>query len=103
MKFTIAIASIFAISQAGDSGIDEAQNALGSNQCWYSYECDGEICHDWGWCHGEANFDITLDPLEQLRLYGEGLELDIIDLTNEVNQMRDAFRQVTQIMHGEFN
>ena len=51
MKFTIAIASIFAISQAGDSGIDEAQNALGSNQCWYSYECDGEICHDWGWCH----------------------------------------------------
>ena len=42
MKFTIAIAAIAAVSQAGDCTIDEALNWLGPNQCWYDIECYGD-------------------------------------------------------------
>ena len=104
MKFTIAIAAICALSQA-DCSIDEAQNARGPNQCWYSSECAGDrYCSAWGWCHGESNCQAppTVDPIDQLQAEVDDLEQDILDLTNEVNSMRDAFRQVTQIMNTEF-
>ena len=106
MKFTIAIASIFAISQAGDCDIDEAQNALGPNQCWWDSECAGDrYCSAWGWCHGESNcYDtMPLDPVQILQLEVDDLEQDIVDLNIEVKEMRQAFRQITQIMTTEFN
>ena len=104
MKFTIAIAAICALSQAGDCTINELENTLGPNQCWYSSECAGDrYCSAWGWCHGEHNCDVVeLDPVEQLQAEVDDLEQDIVDLTAEVNSMLDAFRQVTQIMHAEF-
>ena len=106
MKFTIAIASIVAISQAGDCDIDEAQNILGPNQCWYSSECVGDrYCSTWGWCHGESNcaYITPIDPVEELQLEVDALEQDIVDLEREVSEMREAFRQITQIMTTEFN
>ena len=104
MKFTIVIASIFAISKAGDCDIDEAQNLLGPNQCWWDSECVGDRhCSAWGWCHGEANCDdVTIDPIAELQAEVDGLEQDILDLANEVSQMREAFRLITQIMVTEF-
>ena len=105
MKFTIVIASIFAISKAGDCDIDEAQNLLGPNQCWWDSECVGDRhCSAWGWCHGESNcvYITPIDPVEVLQLEVDGLEQDIVDLNREVSEMREAFRLITQIMVTEF-
>ena len=105
MKFTIAIAAICALSQAGDCNHDEAQNPLGPNQCWYDSECGGDrYCSPWGWCHGESNCPTTptVEPIDQLQAEVDDLEQDILDVTAEVNSMRDALRQITQIMHAEF-
>ena len=105
MKFTIAIAAIAAVSQAGDCTIDEALNWLGPNQCWYDSECYGDrYCSNWGWCHGEANCPApgTVEPIDQLQAEVDDLEQDILDLTNEVAEMREAFKLVTAIMVTEF-
>ena len=86
MKFTIVIASIFAISQAGDCSIDEAQNWLGPNKCISSEECAGDRhCGFFGWCEGESNcVDGTLvDPTEELQHEVDELEQDIVDLKEE--------------------
>ena len=48
MKFTIAIASIFAISQAhfgSGCDVDESQNYLGPSQCFGDNQCTGDrVC-----------------------------------------------------------
>ena len=106
MKFTIAIAAIAAVSQAGDCTIDEALNWLGPNQCWYDNECYGDrYCSAWGWCHGEANCDVppTVATIDQLQAEVDDLEQDILNLTNDIAEMNAAFRQITQIMVAEFN
>ena len=108
MKFTIAtiaMAAISAISQAGDCTLDEAQNWLGPNQCWYDTECYGDrYCSAYGWCHGTANCPEvpTVAPIDQLQAEVDGLEQDIVDLTNDVTQMREAFILVTNILNNEF-
>ena len=68
MKFTIAIASIFAISQAGGScSIDEEQNWLGPNRCHFDYECAGDrYCNTAGRCKGESNCVSTM-PVDQIK------------------------------------
>ena len=108
MKFTIAIAAICALSQAtppgsGDCTVDESQGPRGWHTCDYTSQCAGDrYCSDYGWCHGTDNCHITLDPLEALQAEVDGLEQDILDLDQEVKDMRDAFYQITQIMQGEF-
>ena len=95
MKFTIAIASIFAISQAGIQGEEnncywnEAFNMLGPHQCYYDWECTGaRTCSEWKWCTGETNCVNAEpaepeDPTEQLQLEVDGLEQDIDDINRE--------------------
>ena len=103
MKFTIAIAAICAISQAGDCNVDETQGPRGWHSCDYDSQCAGDrYCSDWGWCHGTDNCSITVDPLEALQAEVDGLEQDVTDLTNDLEEMRDAFAQITQIMKGQF-
>ena len=59
----------------------------------------------WGWCHGESNCpDLNaVEPIDQLQAEVDDLEQDIVNLNNDVAAMREAFRQVTQIMSAEFN
>ena len=113
MKFTIAIAAICAMSQAEDilvpSGVakcdvDETQGPRGWHTCDYDSQCAGNrYCSNWGWCHGTDDCWISIDPVEALQAEVDGLEQSILDLTNEVQGMRDAFTQVTHIMKGEFD
>ena len=89
MKFTIviaSIASIFAISRAGDCSIDEALNWLGPNRCIADDECAGDrTCGFFGSCKGTSNcVDGTLvDPTEELQHEVDELEQDIVDLREE--------------------
>ena len=105
MKFTIVIASIFAISQAGDCSIDESLNWLGPHRCLDDSECAGDrTCGFFGSCKGTSNCveGILVDPIEELHLELDALEQEIEDRNRENSEMREAFRKVTEILSEEF-
>ena len=118
MKFTIAIAAICALSQAGDCTVDESTHELGPNRCFFHQDCLGSRKCNWNfWCTGEANCDnVEIDEFAELQNQVFALEhsvadlatenavlaLNLSDVTTEVAEMREAFRLVTNIMVTEF-
>ena len=106
MKFTIAIASIIAISQAGGScSIDEERNWFGPGRCQFDYECAGDrYCNNDGRCDGNSNCVGTMpvDRTNELQYEIDLIEQDIDYLKRENLELREAFRQLTGILSGEF-
>ena len=101
MKFTIAIAAICAVSQAGDCNLDEANNWMGAGLCWFNDdECQGvRYCNEYLMCAGESNCDDTssVEGVEQLQDKVDGLEQKIQDLKDELHQMLGAFESFMYI------
>ena len=51
-------------------------------------------CSVHGWCQGSDNCPIHVDPVEALQSEVDGIEQDILDLNNEVEELSDAVAQI---------
>ena len=104
MKFTIASAVICAISQAANTcDYNEEYNEFGPGSCWDDIECRGDrYCRSWYFeCGGESNCGYDPAPhavgSADQSLNGH-LEQVVIDLIDEVQEMRDAFNKIQKVL-----